>query len=394
MTRPRLLVLSFSPIASDARVLKQVRLFADRYDVTTCGYGPAPEGVVRHLRVPDDAVHWHKDPVALLTRRYRAVYARNAAFAAARAMLADHEFDAVLADDVDAVPLAVEIAPRLASGRAAVHADLHEYAPAQNEELLRWRLFVAPYVRWLLRRHVTQAASVTTVAPGIAAAYRARYGLDAGVVVNAAPYAEREPGPVGDPLRLVHTGAGLRGRRLELMIDAVALTSADVTLDLFLTPNDPGYVGELRTRAAAVPGVTVHDPVPYAELDGVLAGFDVGVFVLPPVNRNYANALPNKLFDFVQARLGVVVGPGPEMARLVREHGLGAVASANTAEALAEVLDTVTPADVARWKAASHAAARALSAEEQSTAWSRAIATIAPTVPPPPLPRDRGVAPR
>ena len=42
--KPKLLILSFSPIASDARVLKQVDLFAEDYEVTTCGYGPAPAG--------------------------------------------------------------------------------------------------------------------------------------------------------------------------------------------------------------------------------------------------------------------------------------------------------------------------------------------------------------
>lgn len=377
MTRPSLLVLSFSSIASDARVLKQVRLFAERYDVTTCGYGPAPEGVVRHLQVPDDAVYWRKDPLALLTFQHRKVLARNAAVAAARPLLAGLTFDVVLADDVDAVPLALDVAPVLAYGRAAVHVDLHEYAPAQNEEVLRWRLFVAPYVRWILRRFVPRAASVTTVADGIAARYRDDLGIEADVVVNAAPYVEREPAPVADPLRLVHTGAGLRGRHLEIMLDAVALTSTPVSLDLYLTPNDPGYVAELRERAALLAGVTVHDPVPYEQLDATLAEHDLGVFVLPPVNRNYANALPNKLFDFVQARLAVIVGPGPEMARLVTRYGLGAVASANTAEALAAALDAVTPDDVARWKAASHAAARALSAEEQSGAWARAVDAIA-----------------
>ena len=49
--RPRVLILSFSPIASDARVLKQVRLFADRYDVTTCGFGPQPHPGVEHVQV-------------------------------------------------------------------------------------------------------------------------------------------------------------------------------------------------------------------------------------------------------------------------------------------------------------------------------------------------------
>ena len=54
--RPRLLILSFSPIASDARVLKQVRLFAERYDVTTCGFGPQPHPDVEHVQVADPVV--------------------------------------------------------------------------------------------------------------------------------------------------------------------------------------------------------------------------------------------------------------------------------------------------------------------------------------------------
>ena len=39
LARKRLLILTFSPIASDARVLKQVELFRHEYDVTTCAIG-------------------------------------------------------------------------------------------------------------------------------------------------------------------------------------------------------------------------------------------------------------------------------------------------------------------------------------------------------------------
>ena len=52
---PRLLILSFSSIAGDARVLKQVRLFAERYEVTTCGFGPTPEGVAEHLELAPES---------------------------------------------------------------------------------------------------------------------------------------------------------------------------------------------------------------------------------------------------------------------------------------------------------------------------------------------------
>ena len=122
----------------------------------------------------------------------------------------------------------------------------------------------------------------------------------------------------------------------------------------------------------------VLDPLPYADLVQTLNAYDLGVFVLPPVNFNYANALPNKLFDFVQARLGVVVGPSPEMARLVTEHGLGAVAADFTASALTAVLDGLTPEQVAAWKRASHAAARELSSDAQVEVWRAAIKALVP----------------
>jgi len=369
----RVLILSFSPIASDARVLKQVRLFAGELEVTTCGYGPAPDGVVEHLQIPDEAEHWRKDRKWLLSRQYRRVYETNAAVRAARRLLAGRRFDVVLANDVDAVPLALEHGTR-------VHADLHEYAPKQNTELRRWRWFVAPYMRWLCRRFVTRADSVTTVGQGIAEEYAREFGIRAGVVTNASPFADLEPTPVPDdgPLRLVHAGAALRNRHLETLVEATVATSTEATLDLFLVPNDPGYLAELRALAAGSDRVRLHDALPYAELVHRLNDFDLGVHVLPPVSFNNAWALPNKFFDFVQARLGVVVGPSPEMARLVREHGLGAVAEDFSAKALTAVLDGLTPEGVAGWKRASHTAARQLSADAQVEVWRDAIRALVP----------------
>lgn len=102
--RPKVLVLSFSRIATDARVLKQVTLLSQDFDVTTCGHGPTPPGVVEHVEVPSDLQAWRKDPRWLLLRQYSRVYRTNEAVAWARAHLPVGTFDAVLADDVEAVP--------------------------------------------------------------------------------------------------------------------------------------------------------------------------------------------------------------------------------------------------------------------------------------------------
>ena len=367
--RARVLILSFSPIVSDARVLKQVRLLAADHDVTTCGYGPAPEGVVDHVEVPADRPAWSWSRAALLTRRYRRAYWGNPAVAFARGALADRRFDVVLADDVDTVGLAMWLEPR-----CGVHADLHEYAPRQKEDLLRWRLFVAPFVRWVCRRFVARARSWTTEGEGIAAEYERRFGFRPRVVTNATPYTDLAPVPTGRTVRLVHSGAALADRHLETLVDAVATSRAAVTLDLYLTPNDPAHLADLRERAAAHPGrVTVREPVPYDALVATLHRYDVGVMVLAPVTFNYRWALPNKVFDYVQARLGLIVGPSPEMARLVREAGVGAVTEDFSLEALVRALDALDPATVDGWKQASADRAHELSSESQVVVWAEAI---------------------
>lgn len=366
----RLLILSFSPIASDARVLKQVKALSQRYDVVTCGYGPAPEGVSRHVALPENAPVWRYSRPALILRQYRYAYRNNAAVRAAREALTGETFDVILADDVDAVPLALELKPRL-----GVHADLHEYSPRMHEEDWKFRWFIRPFIEWNLRTSVRHASSWTTVGEGIADEYQRRFGFRPDVVTNAAPYVEAEVQPVGEVIKLVHSGAALRARNIDAIVHAVAATTAPVTLDMYLTPNDPGYLEELRQLAQASQGkITLHDPVPYAELSQTLNRFDLGVHLLPAVNFNNLWALPNKLFDYVQARLGVVIGPSPEMQRVVAEHGIGIVADGFSSADLQHVLENeITPERVLTFKNASHAAARALSSDTQVAIWVKAI---------------------
>lgn len=371
-----MLILSFSPISQDARVLKQVRHFSKKFLVTTCGYGSAPSGVHRHIEIDDELQVWRYNRLALIARQYRWAYWRNAAVSRARALLCGEPFDVVLANDVDAVPLALSLPARF-----GVHADLHEFAPRQKEELLRWRLFVAPFMRWLCRRFVTSASSATTVSEGLAREYGRAFDIHAGVVTNAAPYVELSPHATSRPIRFVHSGACLRDRNLMMMIDAASKARQAITLDFFLTANDPGYLRELSERAAATPGVTLNPPVPYDQLARTLNGFDVGVHVLPPVNFNNEWALPNKLFDYVQSRLGIIVGPSPEMSRYVSAYSLGEIAEDFSTEALTAVMDQLTPESVDAMKGNAHAAARELSADTQVLLWDQAIERLLLTGP-------------
>lgn len=367
-TRPTMLILSYSPIVGDARVLKQVSRFTEDFDVTTLGYGAAPEGVVEHISMPRDIRYDDRDGKLVLLKRYRSAYWGISAVKWSRAALKGRRFDVIIANDVEAVPVAVKLKPRY-----GVLADLHEYSPRLHDDNPAWFEKITPWFNWVVRRYVTKAQAWTTVSEGLAAEYERNFGFKAELVSNATPHHELQPTPVSRPIRLVHSGAGLVNRQLHLMAEAVATADADVTLDFYLTANHPAYMEELKSLAATTDRVRVLDPVPYSELVRTLNQYDVGVFLLPPLTFNYRHALPNKLFDFVQARLGIVVGPSPEMAAYVRDFDLGLVAEEFTMESFRSAIEALTVDDVIQFKRNAHASAAELAGERQVEKWDRIV---------------------
>lgn len=376
--RPRVLIVSYTRSEQEPRIVKQIAEFRRDYDVTTAGYGPAPEGVDDHVEL--DPSPRRSGPALipgifslLLLLRLHGLYARlEPRDRAAYERLKDGDWDVVVAHDAQTQYLASRLAPR-----HGVLADMHEYAPKQSLPSLRWNLLDGPYFTWLCRRYVTRVAAVTTVSSGIVDEYRREFGIVSTLVVNATPYQELELGSVGDPLRLVHSGGIAPQRRLDIMIRGVRESSAAVTLDLYLVgggPMETALLAELKALAEGDPRIRFRDPVPYRELVRTLNGYDLGLSIFPPTTFNLAWCLPNKFFDYVQARLGVIVGPSPEMARFVEEYGIGLVLPDFEPSSLAAALDAVTPEQVAGWKAASSRHVRELSGEEQGKIWGRVVA--------------------
>lgn len=373
--KPRLLILCFSPLKRDPRVLRQLALLQDSYEVSTCGFGPAPDGVTEHFEIPDNASGWWPTGVRfagalLVGRQFERFYQKEPRVRKALSLIQRGAFDVIIANDMNTVPLAVLLEPT-----RGFHADLHEWEPRIPGSGFKWRTMGLPYTHWQLRQ-VRRAHSVTTVNPGLAESYASEYGITAGVVTNAAEFADCNPGTTHSPLRLIHSGGSNPGRRIDIMIDAMRGVEG-ATLELMLMSTGAGTIEALKRYAKDVPNVRFREPVPFADMIPTLQQYDVGISLLPPTSFNNMMALPNKLFEYVQARLAVVIGPSPEMARIVENHHLGVVSSDFTADSLREAIRSLTVAKVDQFKANSHAAARELSAEKAVRPWIEAIDAIA-----------------
>jgi hypothetical protein len=360
----RVLVISLSDLGRDARVDRQIEFLAADHEVVAAGYGAPRHGAsyIPLVQVPRGSLHWLARRIGMeMLRTLRAdqlAYWIEAGHREWRAALAAVSPDLVVANDLSAAPLAFA-----AAAGAPVVLDLHEYAPLEHEENLQWRVLVAPQIDRLLQRYLPVAADVITVNDAIAMAYDQRYGRRPTVITNAARMSSHRPSEVLDArVRMVHHGSAIRGRHLESMIDLLDLLDDRFTLDMFLV-GDERYIRELTTRANADPRINVHPPLSMDRIVGELNRFDIGLYILSPSNFNNLNALPNKFFDFVQARLAVAIGPSPAMADLVNSYGFGIVADSFEPATLASRLLELTAERLAHLKLATHLAAPDLSAE-------------------------------
>lgn len=363
MQPKQILCVSFSPIHADSRVLRQIEVLREHGEVTTVGYGQAPAGVARHIEVPEKAASLPQTPLGVMRlalRHHNAVELKAPGEKAVRRRVVESgPYDLVVANDARALPLAFA-----AADGAPVYADMHEWAAEERATILSWRLLVGPYFEALCKKYLPRAAAVTSVSSGLAGLYRDRYGVATEVVRSAADFQDLAPTPV-DPrtIRLVHSGTADAERNIVELIDAVNQLGDGFTLDLYLLEVPGGHLDVIRKKAASSPRVTVHPPVPPDTLPRVLNQYDLGVFLYPLKTLSHLYHLPNKFFDYVQARLGLVFSPAPEIDAHIGEYGLGLITADTTADALVDALRDVTVDDVTRYKKAANRAARTLSSE-------------------------------
>jgi hypothetical protein len=369
--KKRLLVIVLSNFRHDARVRRQVLALKDHYDTTVVCFAGEPEKDFEVIAITPTKLTFFRKAVAsvfLLLRLYSIAHRILHNYYYIVDKLRDRSFDVIIANDVETLPIAFRFPTR-----ARVIFDAHEYAPRHFEDKRSWRIFFQGFNTWLCRKYIPRIAGMMTVGKGLAREYEKNFGRRPVVVMNANVYTDIAPSPVkADSIRLVHHGIATPSRRLELMIEMMQHLDERFTLDLillkpgFASTATAGYINQLRQLAGNDKRIKVLDPVPITQVVKTVNAYDIGVFLLPPINFNYENTLPNKLFDFIQGRLGVAIGPTPEMADIVNQYGNGVVSDDFTPVSLASKLKPLTAAEIVTLKDRSAIAARDLNAEKSA----------------------------
>ncbi len=205
----------------------------------------------------------------------------------------------------------------------------------------------------------------TGSSPGIARAYRERYGVTVTSILNVFPLSQAPPmPPISRNARALSVYWFSQtigpGRGLEQIIRAMGKMTGSATLTIrgsdFL-----GYSAHLRRLAAEI-GVTEAisflPSAPPDQMANLAAQHDVGLASELNVPRNRAISLTNKLFTYLLAGIPVLMSDTPAQQELATDLGEAArVADLDDLDSIAACLDlwsmndqALTAAKLAAWK--------------------------------------------
>ncbi len=261
-------------------------------------------------------------------------------------------FDLIFANDAETWPLAIEL--KKSHPGAKVIFDAHEQYAKEFSDMLLWKWFHKRFVNFVCENYIPKADKFVTVCDGIAQDYAKDYGVKAQLILNTPDYEPHLiPSQPKRKIQIIHHGIANRSRKIEKMVRLMDYLDERFELRLMLVPSDPAYLKELNEMAKGKQ-IEFLTPVPTQEISTFINRFDIGLFILEPVNFNYANALPNKFFEFIQARLAIAIGPSPEMKKILEAEHIGIVTQSFDEKEMAEVLNALSLEEIHLMKQNSH----------------------------------------
>lgn len=388
-SRPRTaLVLSYSDIASDPRVRREIDwLVADGWTVDTLGLGAHPADVVRdHFALAGPGPLVRSRLGTLLAHalvpprlRFRLLMTRRVPGEVLR-RIREGRYDLTVFNECEFAPWVEDrrdFTP--AAMRGLRHLDLHEY---HNPELRRRSLggrIEGPHYRWT-RRHIGSAGftSRSVVNTPIGELYADEFGIPVPTQVrNAPPFVPGLSPSAVDPtdIRLLFHGLPSWSRGFAEILAAMRDLPEHFSMTFMLTAN-PAVHAKLREDLATHPArerIRIVPPAPMREIAQRINSYDIEIVFYRPTGINLQFAMPNKFFEAAQGRLAVVVGETATMAPIVREYGHGLVVPEFTWESLRDTLAGLDAPAVERMKDRSAVVAEALNSGSEGRAFLGAI---------------------
>lgn len=229
----------------------------------------------------------------------------------------------------DLEPLVMAWFAKKLNRKLTIIYDAHEYQRERNG-----RSGIIKFMTAILEPIVIKSANeVITVSEGIVKEYERLYQLQHVHLIFNAPNKRdlvgrqnifRQKFSIPEDHKIfLYQGAFTIGRGLDILIQCFSQIENEKTSLVFL--GSGMHQEKVDEAAKKYRNIFSHPSVPYSEIINYSSSADYGLNSVENVCLSYYYCMPNKLFEYVQARIPIITTPLMDCAEFVEKHQLGFV---------------------------------------------------------------------
>jgi len=319
-----------------------------------------------------------------LTKRFRLLFKKGAMFYACYNIrllffLLFANADIFLSNDLDTLP-ANFLASKIRKKKLVY--DSHEYFTEVPELVNR------PKVKRIWERIekyiLPKIKNAYTVCGSIADAYKEKYGVEMKIIRNV-PECNKQIIPIetdylkalSQQVIILYQGAVNMGRGIEEVIEAMQY----VENACFVIVGDGDVMKDAKKMVSKFylkHKVFFIGKVPIDELVAYTQKATIGISLEKNIGLNYYYALPNKLFDYINANVPVLASRLPEIEKIVKTYDIGCFIENHNPEHIAEKINFMlhSPDKMQEWKENLNKAAEELCWENEEKVLKEIYTTI------------------
>jgi glycosyltransferase involved in cell wall biosynthesis len=240
--------------------------------------------------------------------------------------------------------------------RASLVYDSHEYW-WDSAVSSRYPAPLRRIQRYIERRFGSAADRLVSVSQTMLTAIQTRIpNPDGRIVYNSwlAPPPRETIGRGWDgkgPLKLLYLGALQPGRGLEALVKGVQNTSG-VELDIYGYDRMEFNLHDKLETGTDGGGVRLFEPVPPEQVNEIASRYHMGTLPYGPDPKSRDLTLPNKLFEYAGAGLGLFSAPNQGLREWIDRFKAGIYFEADNVDSVERVLESIlnNPQQVAGWQ--------------------------------------------
>ena len=269
--------------------------------------------------------------------------------------LSQRNYNVIIIEDLKLVPLVIN-----KKKKSKIIFDAREYYPKQFENSLVFKLIESKFNFRLCYNYLKKTDLILTVSRKIQQEYSNKFNVDVKLIMSAPKFNDTVINDINsNKIKIVHHGMANRNRQIEKMINCFKSFNDNFIFDLFLV-GDNKYIKELKLIASDCQRIQIKNPIRHDQIVKTLSSYDIGFFYVEPSTFNLKYCLPNKFFEFIQARLAILTGPSSEMSYLIDKYEIGMYSRKFDTNEIIELANNMTLDNLKTYKKNTHFAAQNL----------------------------------